>query len=75
MNTSKLVGFIQGVLYPVLFLIMNYVIANLGGSGLVSASTAGIITGILSIVENTIQKNTGSALFGLASSQPNYTQD
>lgn len=64
--TSKLTGFIQGAFYPVIGAFLSYVIANLGASGLVSSSTALIICGVLSIIENAIQAQTGKALFGLA---------
>lgn len=66
MNTSKLMGFLQGAFYPIVGSIIAYVIANLGTSGLVSSTSAVIICGILSVVENAIQTNTGKALFGLA---------
>lgn len=66
MNTSKIVGFVQGVFYPVAMLVLAYVIQNLGASGIFPVGIASVITGILSIVENTIQANTGKAMFGMA---------
>lgn len=66
MNTSKIVGFLQGAFYPIVGVILAYVIANLGASGIVSSGTAVIICGFLSILENAIQAQTGKALFGLA---------
>lgn len=75
MNYSKLVGFIQGVFYPVAMVILTYVIQNLGPSDLVSAGTATIITGLLSVLENYIQSQTGKAMFGIASANITYSQD
>ncbi len=69
MNT-KTIGFIQGMLYPVLMVIITYVIQNLGGSGLVSAGSATIITGVLSLIENALETSTGKALFGMV--KPTY---
>lgn len=66
MNTSKITGFVQGMFYPVVMLVLSYIIANLGASGILPVSIATIITGILSVIENQIQKTTGNALFGLA---------
>lgn len=75
MNTSKIVGFIQGAFYPLAAALISYVIANLGASGLFNATTTVLITGILSVVEDMIQDRTGSALFGMAAPKINYTHD
>lgn len=65
-QTSKLVGFLQGAGYPLVMAFLTYVINNLGASEVFSASTSLVICGILSVVENAIKDNTGKSLFGLA---------
>ena len=72
MNT-KLVGFIQGAFYPIVMTLLAYVISNLGSSDLVSAGTATIITGFLSLVENWMQEKGKGALFGFAEKQTIYS--
>jgi len=65
MDTSKLAGFLQGALYPVLAALISYAVANLGTSGLITNATITVIaTGMLSVLENAIQAKTGRALFG-----------
>lgn len=64
MLNPKLVGFLRGLLYPLAMLLLDYVIQNLGGSGLVSGGTATIIVALLGMVEHAIQNNTGNAFFG-----------
>ena len=70
-NTSNLVGFVQGALYPILWAVLsaglNYVVVALPNSGLVSGATALVICGVLSQLENYIKDNTGKSLFGFAS--------
>lgn len=66
MNTTKIVGFIQGAFYPLVMVLLAYLIQNLGASGIFPVGVATIITGLLSVLENYIQKETGNALFGFA---------
>lgn len=56
---QKLLGFIRGIGYPVLFLILSYVVSNLGASGLVDTGTATLITGVVAILEHSLASYLG----------------
>lgn len=70
-NTSKWVGFVQGLFYPVVSLIIAALVQALGAGGALSGTLpvglGVIIAGVLSVIENQIVKNGGTALFGIAS--------
>lgn len=66
MTTTKIVSFIQGMGYPVIMVVLAYIIENLGTSGIVPIGVATVITGVLRVIENNIQKETGRALMGAA---------
>ncbi len=73
MNTTKIIGFLQGALYPVAAAFISYLIANLGSSGLFNATVTVIITGILKMIEDQITRNTGNALFGMVKTPTSYS--
>jgi hypothetical protein len=64
MNTTKLISFVQGAFYPVAGALLSYIIANLGASGLLNAGMTVVVTGLLSVLEDYITKQTGRAMFG-----------
>lgn len=73
MNTTKLVGFIQGAFYPIVMVLLAYVVENLGASGIFPIGVATIITGVLSVIENELAKRGKGALFGFADTLPTYS--
>ena len=72
MNTTKIVGFIQGAFYPLVMVLLAYVIQNLGASGILPISIATLVTGVLSVIENEMAKKGKGALFGFADTLPDY---
>ena len=70
-NTSKWVGFFQGLLYPIIALVVGNLTIALGAGGELNGTlpplTALVVSGLLSVIENIITDKTGKALFGLAS--------
>ena len=72
MNTTKIVGFIQGAFYPLVMVLLAYVIQNLGASGILPISIATLVTGVLSVIENEMAKSGKGALFGFADTLPDY---
>lgn len=63
LQNPKLIGFLRGLLYAVLGVVGTYLTSNLGASGLVSTGTAGVIVGIIGIIDHVLSNGTGG-LFG-----------
>jgi len=66
--TNAWVGFAQGLLYPIISLVIAALIQALGAGGALNGTlpigVGVIVAGVLSVIENAIQANTGRALFG-----------
>lgn len=52
--TDKTKGFLRGLLYAVVATVLTYIGAHIGESGLVSTTLAAIITGIVGLIEHSI---------------------
>ena len=63
MNNTQL-GFFRGLALAVIAAACEFIAQNIGASGLVSASLAGIIMVIVSTIEHSIEQSTAKGLFG-----------
>lgn len=70
MNTSNIVGYIQGVFYPVVVLVVATLAQAYGAGGSLNGTLPVglglIISALLSALENRIEARTGNSLFGMA---------
>lgn len=67
MNT-KLIGFLRGALYPIIMVVIAYVIQNLGASGIFPVGISTIIVSVLGIIDHQLEANGSGALFGAVKS-------
>lgn len=69
-NTTKWIGFVQGLFYPIVSLVIAALVQALGAGGALNGTlpigVGVLIAGILSVIENQMQKNGYTALFGFA---------
>lgn len=69
-NTKKWIGFVQGLIYPIIALVVGNLTIAMGAGGELNGTLPPIValtvSGLLSIVENVITDKTGRALFGAA---------
>ena len=56
--SQSLIGFLRGLAYVVVFAILDYVTTHIAGSGLVSNSVAGLITGVIASFEHSLNDPT-----------------
>lgn len=61
---SKIIGFLRGLLYSIVMVILAYIIQNLGGSGILPVGISTIVVGVLGMIDHALESNTGKALFG-----------
>lgn len=69
-NTTKWIGFAQGLFYPIVAFIVGQLAIALGAGGALNGTVpplaALFAAGILSIIENEMQKAGYTAMFGMA---------
>lgn len=64
LQNPKIIGFLRGLGYAVLGTISTYLVSNLGTSGIFSTTTAGIIVGLVGIIDHLISNQNGGGVFG-----------
>lgn len=76
-NTKKWIGFAQGLIYPIIALVVGNLTIALGAGGELNGTlppiAALLVSGLLSVVENIINDKTGRALFGAAPKTIKYS--
>jgi hypothetical protein len=62
--SPSLLGFVRGLGFTVLLVVLNYLGDAAHLSGLVSVSTAALVSSLALALEHAIENKTGNALFG-----------